>query len=325
MAQENKRPKLTIISPSLNTGKFLRETIRSIFKQSYKNFEYIVIDGGSTDETLAILKEYPQIKWVSEKDSGYAQAIIKGVVMAQGDYVMQCCISDGYLDKDWFKKCVDALDNDREISLVWGNIQHITEEGQLTEIAYYPQFSKSIPPQKTEFVYAWLSTYGNFPEMNFCVRKSILEEFFPLCGKNKLKPPGFFFEFEFCYEFNARGYLPYFIPSIANFMRIHKNQLSHRKIEGGISNLKFNNQIKKIKKYRQQLILGRVTHRYRNGAGELLPYKFSLLKLLAWRIFFIPTSLMLSIQLFARPILKKSPRAYEIGKRIFRIFYKLRG
>ena len=323
MAQENKKPKLTIISPTFNTGKFLRETIRSILEQSYKNFEYIVIDGGSTDETLAILNEYPQIKWISEKDSDSLEAFRKGLVMARGDYIMHCCISDGYLDKDWFKKCVDALDNDREISLVWGNIQYITEEGQLTEIACFPQFSKSIPPQKTEFAYAWLSTYGSLPEMNFCVRKSILEELFPLYEKNKLR------RLEACrdfgYIFNTMGYLPYFIPSIANFTRIHKNQLSQRGIESGIADLEFNNHLRKIKKYRQQLILGRVTHRYRNGAGELLPYKFSLLKLLAWRIFFIPTSLMLSIQLFARPILRKSPRAYKIGRRIFRIFYKLRG
>ena len=177
MAQENKKPKLTIISPSLNTGKFLRETIRSIFKQSYKNFEYIVIDGGSTDETLAILKEYPQIKLVVEKDSSPAEAFLKGLAMARGDYIMLSCISDGYLDKDWFKKCVDALDNDREISLVWGNIQYITEEGQLTDIGYFPQFSNKFSrlmlPQKTEFLYAWLAAYGGFPDMNLCVRKSL--------------------------------------------------------------------------------------------------------------------------------------------------------
>lgn len=318
MAQENKKPKLTIISPSFNTAKFLRETIRSILEQSYKNFEYIVIDGGSTDETLAILKEYPQIKWISEKDSGFHEAFRKGLAMVRGDYIMLCCISDGYLDKDWFKKCVDALDNDREISLVWGNLRYMTEEGQLTEIGYFPQFRRAIPPQKTEFFYAWLVTYGSFPEMNFCVRKSILEELFPSFRQMELFH-------EFGYNFNAKGYLPYFIPTVANFVRAHKNSLGQREIGSGIYDLEFNNYLKKVKKYRQQLILGRVIHRYRNGAGELLPYKFSPLKLLIWRIFFIPTSLMLSVQLFARPILKKSPRAYKLGKRIFRIFYKLRG
>ena len=54
---QNKKPKLTIISPSLNTGEFLRETINSILSQSYNDFEYIIIDGGSTDETLR--REHP--------------------------------------------------------------------------------------------------------------------------------------------------------------------------------------------------------------------------------------------------------------------------
>ena len=78
MPQENKKPKLTIISPSLNTGEFLRETINSILSQSYNDFEYIIIDGGSTDETLSILRDYsqkyPQIRWISEKNCGYLKA-----------------------------------------------------------------------------------------------------------------------------------------------------------------------------------------------------------------------------------------------------------
>lgn len=313
----NKKPKLTIISPSLNTGKFLRDTIDSILNQSYKNFEHIVIDGESTDETLKILKEYSHIRWISEKDNGYLDAFRKGLAMARGDYIMQCCISDGYLDKDWFKKCVDTLDNNQEVSLVWGLPQDMTEDGQLGEICHPLQFRKSTPPQKTEFVYYWLSTYQYFFEGNFCIRKNVVEEYLPL-----YKNPGLSAWLEFIYKFNRLGYLPYFIPTVANFGRFHKNQVGLRNTEDGFADLKSKNYQKKVKKYRQELILGKVTHKYKNGRGELLPYKFFMSKLITSRIFFSPTSLKILVKSFANPILKKSPKLYKVGKKIFRIFYK---
>src|SRR6266404_5619570 len=70
-------PTLTIITCSFNTGKFLEDTIRSIANQSFRNFEHLVIDGGSTDDSLSILKKYPHIKWISEKYQGYPDAFWK--------------------------------------------------------------------------------------------------------------------------------------------------------------------------------------------------------------------------------------------------------
>jgi len=73
-------PKISIITPSFNQGKCIKETIESVLSQNYPHLEYFVIDGGSTDETVKILKSYGnKIKWLSKKDKGQTNAINKGL------------------------------------------------------------------------------------------------------------------------------------------------------------------------------------------------------------------------------------------------------
>ena len=90
-------PKISIVTPSYNQGRFIEETIRSVLLQGYPNLEYIVVDGGSTDETVEILKKYdPWIDhWVSEPDDGQTHAINKGLRRATGDI-------HGWLNSDDF-------------------------------------------------------------------------------------------------------------------------------------------------------------------------------------------------------------------------------
>lgn len=98
-------PKLSIIVPAYNPGAYIEETIRSIINQDYPNKELIIIDGGSTDNTVNIIKKYERyIKyWVSEKDEGQADAINKGFERATGDYIAWMNSDDIYY-KDAFKK-----------------------------------------------------------------------------------------------------------------------------------------------------------------------------------------------------------------------------
>jgi glycosyltransferase involved in cell wall biosynthesis len=79
-------PRISIVTPSYNQGQFIEETIRSVLLQSYPNLEYIIIDGGSTDESVAIIKKYePWLTyWVSEKDHGQSHAINKGLAHTTG-------------------------------------------------------------------------------------------------------------------------------------------------------------------------------------------------------------------------------------------------
>ncbi len=92
-------PKISIITPSYNQGHFLEETIRSVLLQGYPNLEYIVIDGGSSDNSVEILQTYSDhlTYWVSEPDRGQSHAINKGLARATGDYIAWMNSDDCYL------------------------------------------------------------------------------------------------------------------------------------------------------------------------------------------------------------------------------------
>ena len=91
--------KLSIITPSFNQGRFLEETIMSVLNQGYEPLEYIVIDGGSTDESVSIIQRYEDklAYWVSEKDRGQVHAINKGIERATGDILAFINSDDVYL------------------------------------------------------------------------------------------------------------------------------------------------------------------------------------------------------------------------------------
>jgi len=88
--------KFSVITPSYNQGKYIEKTITSVLEQNYGNFEHIIIDGGSQDETLSILRKFPHLTIVSEHDDGQADAINKGLKMATGDVIAWINSDDWY-------------------------------------------------------------------------------------------------------------------------------------------------------------------------------------------------------------------------------------
>lgn len=93
-----KLPLISIVTPSYNQAQFIRATIDSVLAQDYPNLEYFVMDGGSTDGTVEILKSYgKKIKWISEKDSGQTDAINKGLKMATGEVLAYLNSDDIYM------------------------------------------------------------------------------------------------------------------------------------------------------------------------------------------------------------------------------------
>jgi len=120
-------PLVSVVTPSYNKGRFIHETILSITNQSYPNVEHIVIDGGSTDETLAILRKYSDnITWISEPDQGQSDAINKGWRMAKGEILAYLNGDDTYMP--WaVETAVKFLAENPDISMVYGNC-NLTDE-----------------------------------------------------------------------------------------------------------------------------------------------------------------------------------------------------
>ncbi|TLM99816.1 glycosyltransferase, partial [bacterium] len=117
--------KISIVIPSYNQGKFIRRTIDSILNQGYPDLELIVMDGGSTDETLAILQSYgDRIAWHSAPDSGQTQAVNNGWKRATGQ-ILGWVNSDDILLPGALRAAVDRFQSQPEIQWLYGNCRYI--------------------------------------------------------------------------------------------------------------------------------------------------------------------------------------------------------
>jgi glycosyltransferase involved in cell wall biosynthesis len=136
-----KLPRISIITPSFNQGKFIETNILSVMNQNYSNFEHIIIDGGSTNDTLGILKKYKHIIWISEKDKGQSDAFNKGLKMASGDIIGWLNSDDVYLP-NIFNFVADKLTENPEVDVIYGNCLYIDENGRTIRKYYSRYFSE---------------------------------------------------------------------------------------------------------------------------------------------------------------------------------------
>jgi len=125
-------PLVSIIVPSFNQGQFLRDTIESCLLQDYRPIEVLVIDGASTDGTVAILHQYDdvsEIRWISEPDSGVVEAVNKGFAMAQGEIGAIQSADDRYLP-DALAWAVGEFRREPTLGLVYGDCLNLDTEGR---------------------------------------------------------------------------------------------------------------------------------------------------------------------------------------------------
>jgi glycosyltransferase involved in cell wall biosynthesis len=124
-------PKISIVTPSFNQGKYIEKTILSVLDQAYANLEYIIIDGGSTDETVEIIKKYEQhlVYWVSEPDNGQTHAINKGFEKSTGE-IFNWINSDDYYEPGAFEKIAGLFTKYPNVDVVCGKEWTFNDEKQ---------------------------------------------------------------------------------------------------------------------------------------------------------------------------------------------------
>ena len=166
--------KLSIITVNLNNADGLRKTIASVVFQTFTDFEYIVIDGGSTDGSVDIIKQYADkiTYWVSEQDKGIYNAMNKGILKAKGEYCLFLNSGDYFFSRDSISKLI--IENNEDYSIIYGNI--LVKEKDKDFVKSYPDVLK--------FSYF---LYDTLPHPASLIRKSLLypdlyNEKFEICS-----------------------------------------------------------------------------------------------------------------------------------------------
>ncbi len=125
-------PRISIVTPSLNQGRFIREAIQSVLSQGYPHLEYRVVDGGSTDGTLEVLRSYgQQLTWTSEPDAGQSDAIVKGFARSNGE-ILGWLNADDVLAPGAVERAALELERSPEVGLVYGRGVILDERGAET-------------------------------------------------------------------------------------------------------------------------------------------------------------------------------------------------
>lgn len=142
--------KFSIITVCFNAVDNIENTIKSVVNQKYSDYEYIIVDGGSTDETVNIISSYAQIhpcvKYISQKDEGLYHAMNKGVKMASGEYVEFLNAGDLLADEKTLSKVSDYIDKNisDDAGIFYGNIIYLNQDGSENTRIYGDSCGKAI-------------------------------------------------------------------------------------------------------------------------------------------------------------------------------------
>ena len=161
--------KVSIITVTYNSSKYLEDCINSVVKQQYSDIEHIIIDGGSTDETVSIIKRYEThiAKWVSEKDNGMYDAINKGMKMATGDVIGILNSDDILASETIIAEIVDSF-NQHNVDSVYGDLTYVDQKNTQKIIRFW----KGGAYNRNRFLYGWMPAHPTF-----YVRKELVNKY----------------------------------------------------------------------------------------------------------------------------------------------------
>lgn len=160
--------KVSIITVVRNNKETIRDAIESVLKQTYKDIEYIVIDGASTDGTVEVVRSYQDkiSKFVSERDNGLYDAMNKGLALASGDIVGILNSDDFYVDRFVIERVVKEFKS-RHVDSVFGDLVYIKPDNLYKTVRYYD--SGHFNPKK--FAYGWMPAHPTFFVKNEVYKK----------------------------------------------------------------------------------------------------------------------------------------------------------
>jgi len=137
--QIGQTPLISIVTPSFNQAQFIAEAIGSVRLQSYRNSEHLIVDGMSTDGTIAIIRsltsgdEHTAITWISEQDSGQSEALNKGFRRVRGEIIGWLNSDDRYL-ADCFEHVIKAFDDNPDVDIIYGDYRLVDESGNFLRV-----------------------------------------------------------------------------------------------------------------------------------------------------------------------------------------------
>lgn len=151
--------KVSIITVCFNSKDTIEEAIKSVLSQSYKNIEYIIVDGGSTDGTLEVIKKYDKYisKWISEPDEGVYDGMNKGIKLATGDIMGFLNSDDFYADNGAIESVVNTI-KEKDVDCLWGDLVYVNRENTNKIMRYW----KSKPYEKGLFQKGWHPAHPTF-------------------------------------------------------------------------------------------------------------------------------------------------------------------
>ncbi|MDI9640285.1 glycosyltransferase family 2 protein [Oscillatoria amoena NRMC-F 0135] len=201
-------PLISIVTPSYNQGQFLEETIRSVLLQGYPNIEYIIIDGGSTDNSVDIIKKYEQhlTYWVSEPDRGQSNALNKGFRRVTGQLI-GWQNSDDYYHPTSFVNAAQASVLLKDIDIIYGSVNCVDQDRKFLKVGYVSQFNyQEMLPWANMFNQSMFFRDKIFKEENF------INEHFQ-----------HFMDYDFFWRLAVKGYKFHCVPEINAYFRFHLN------------------------------------------------------------------------------------------------------